>query len=148
LQSNEGKFGGIPRFKYYGEVLDPELSNLRILTAALGFRPTSNVTVDIVYHRYQLNKITDEIRNWALTAQMNQDDTRRSKDAGQALDLVFGFRNLFGVRRLGLDLRAGWFFPNKAFRNEQKIIDPLTGDETSIFRKANKGVSVVAKIWF
>ncbi len=148
LQSNEGKFGGFPRFKYYGEALNPELSNLRIFTAALGFRPAPNVSVDLVYHHYRLNKIADEIRNWALTAQMNQDDTMLSKEAGRALDIVFGFRNLFGLRRLGLDLRAGILFPGKAFRNETRFIDPVTDEQRSVFRKANKAVSVVAKIWF
>ena len=114
LQSNEGKFGGIPKFKYYGEALDPELSNLQILTLGLGFRPAQNVTVDLVYHHYRLNKLADEIRNSALTAQMNQDDTRLDKNAGRALDIVLGFRNVLGVRRLGLDVRAGLFFPGNA----------------------------------
>lgn len=140
LQSNEGKFGGIPKFKYYGEALDPELSNLRILTAGLGFRPAQNVSVDLVFHHYRLNRIAEELRNSALTAQMNQDDTQRSKDAGRALDIVLGFRNLFGVRRLGLDLRAGLFFPGKAFRNE----DPAT----NTFHKADKSISLLAKFWF
>lgn len=140
LQSNEGKFGGIPQLKYYGEVLDPELSNLRILTAGVGFRPVQNVTVDLVFHHYRLNRIADEIRNSALTAQMNQDDTRLSRNVGKAVDIVFGFRNLFGVRRLGLDVRAGLFFPGTAFRNE----DPATGT----FHKANKSISFLAKIWF
>lgn len=148
LQSNEGRLGGVPRLKYYGEALDPELSNLQILTAGLGFRPAPNVSVDLVYHHYRLNKIADEIRNSALTALMNQDDTRLSKDAGRGLDIVLGFRNLFGVRRLGLDLRAGWFFPGKAFRNEDKVIDPVTNEEKSVFRKANKSISVIAKFWF
>ncbi|MEO6320934.1 MAG: alginate export family protein [Polaromonas sp.] len=140
LQSNEGKFGGIPNLKYYGETFDPELSNLQLLTAGLGFRPAPNISVDLVYHHYRLNKIADEIRNSALTAQINQDDARLSKNAGHALDVVLGFRNLFGVRRLGLDVRAGLFFPGKAFRNE----DPVTGE----FRNANKSMSVLAKIWF
>lgn len=148
LQSNEGRLGGVPRLKYYGEALDPELSNLQILTAAVGFRPVPNVSVDLVYHHYRLNKISDTIRNAALTAQMNQDDTQLSKNAGNALDIVLGFRNLFGVRRLGLDLRAGWFFPGKAFRNEEKVIDPVTNEEKIVFVKANKAIGVVAKFWF
>ncbi len=36
-------------------------------------------------------------------------------DVGDALDVIFGFRNLFGVRGLGADVRAGWFFPGDAF---------------------------------
>ena len=142
LQSNEAKFAGVGDFKVYGETLDPELSNLGILTVGLGFRPASNTTVDLVYHRYRLDEIADEIRNSALTAQMNQDDTLLGKDMGSAIDIVLGFRNLFGVRRLGLDLRAGWFFPGKAFRIEEG--DP----DNPVFRHADKGNSIVAKVWW
>ena len=142
LESNEAKFAGVSHFKVYGETLDPELSNLKILTAGLGFRPAPTVSVDFVYHRYRLDEMADELRNSALTAQMNQDDTQLSKDMGSAFDIVFGFRNLFGVRRLGLDLRFGWFFPGKAFRIEE-------GDPADpVFRPADKGNSVVAKIWY
>jgi alginate production protein len=144
LHSNEFKMAGVSKFKYYGEALDPDLSNLRILTMGVGFRPASTVHVDLVYHRYRANEPTDEIRNWALTARMNQDPTRRpSKDVGTALDLVLGFRNLFGVRRLGLDVRAGLFFPGRAFRN-----DVSTDPEDPKFRTADKGISVLAKFWY
>jgi alginate production protein len=140
LQSNEFKIGGVSKFKYYGEVLDPELSNLQILTVGLGIRPATTMHVELVYHKYRVNEFTDELRNWALTARMNQDPSRpQSKDVGSALDVVFGFRNLFGVRRLGLDLRAGWFFPGEAFRNEVSRRQ---------FRNADKGISVLAKFWY
>ena len=36
LQENSAQFNGVTRFKYYGEVLDPELSNLAILTLGGG----------------------------------------------------------------------------------------------------------------
>lgn len=140
LQSNEVKAAGVSKFKYYGETLDPELSNLQVATAGLGFRPMQSVYVDIFYHRYRLNAIADQIRNWALTAQMNQDVTQLSKDVGSAFDVVIGFRNVFGVRRLGIDVRAGWFFPGKAFRNE---IAPGSGT----FQAADKGVSAIVKFW-
>ena len=143
LQSNEAKFAGVSQFLVYGEVLDPELSNVGILTAGLGFRPAPSVTVDLVYHRYRLDRIADEIRNSALTAQMNQDDANLSRDMGSAFDIVLGFRNLFGVRRLGLDVRVGWFFPGKkAFRIEEG--DP----DNPVFLRADQGNSVVAKIWY
>ncbi len=139
LQSNEAKFAGVSEFKVYGEALDPELSNLKILTAGLGFRPAYSVSVDFVYHHYWLDEFEDELRNSAITAQMNQDDTQRSKNMGSAFDVVLGIRNLFGVRRLGVDLRAGMFFPSEAFRIEQD-----NGD----FRNANKGISMLAKFWW
>lgn len=148
LQSNEARLGGIPKLKYYGEALDPELSNLQILTAAVGFRPAPNISVDLVYHRYKTNKLASDLRNAALTAEMNQDDSRQSKEVGDALDIVVGFRNLFGVRRLGLDLRTGLFFPRGAFRNEVISINPTTRREISTFRGADKGISVLAKFWY
>lgn len=138
LQSNEAKFGGVSEFLVYGEALDPELSNLRILTAGLGFRPLHGVSLDFVYHQYRLDEIAEEIRNSPLTAKMNQGGVV-SKDVGTAFDIVLGFRSLFGIKRLGMDLRGGWLFPGKAFPKEVDDFD---------FRNANKGVSFVGKFWW
>ncbi len=142
LQSNEARFAGISDFKVYGETLDPELSNIKIFTAGLGFHLAPAVLVDLVFHRYWLDEIADENRNWALTAQMNQDDSQLSRDMGKAFDIVIGFRRMFGLPRLGLDLRMGWFFPGKGFRNEQGDPDNPT------FRNADKASSIVAKFWW
>ena len=139
LQSNEARFGGVTQFKAYGETIDPELSNVKILTAGVGFRPAPTMFVDLVYHRYALKAIADQIRNWALTAQMNQDDAALSRDVGEELDIILGFRNLFGVKRLGFEARAGVFFPGKAFRNE------VTGNPNA-FQRPDKAVSFLAVI--
>ena len=53
LQENEARWAGVTRFKYYGELLDPELSNLAIATLGLGLRPTRQSSVDLVYHEYR-----------------------------------------------------------------------------------------------
>jgi alginate production protein len=140
LQSNEGRFAGVSKFKFYGETLDLELSNLQILTAGFGFRPAANVYVDFVYHLYRLNQIADETRNWALTAFMNQEDAL-SKDVGSALDVVIGFRRLFGVQKLGLDLRMGWFFPGKAFLRDEGVVDPN-------IRRADNAFSLLARVLY
>ena len=132
LQSNEGRFGGVSLFKVYGEALDPELSNLQIYTVAAGFRPAASMFVDLAYHRYRLNAISDSIRGSALTAVMNE----TSKDVGEAFDIIVGFRNLFGVRGLGADLRAGWFFPGAAFARDGGVTD------------ADKGFRVAAKFFY
>lgn len=138
LQSNEQRFAGVSEFKYYGEALDPELSNLKILTLGAGFRPTGDVSVDFIYHRYWLDAYAEDLRSTALTAEINQDPNQTSSDVGQALDVVVGFRNVLGIRRLGIDLRGGLFFPGDAFRNE-------VGDEE--FRGADSAAAVVLKIW-
>ena len=142
LQSNEYRFAGFTKFKYYGEALEPELSNIKIFTVGLGARPTQNFSVDLVYHKYDLDKIADTIPGSPITAQMAQYDPRLSKDVGQEFDLILGFRHLFGIRRLGVDLRFGWFLPGNAFiRNDGD-------DEDPILRKADRGFTFVAKLWW
>ncbi len=143
LQSNESRFAGLSDFKYYGEALDPELSNLKILTVGVGFRPFRDTSVDIVYHDYALDARADTLRNSAITAEMNQDPSRPSTDVGSGLDVILGFRNVFGIRRLGVDVRAGKFFPGTAFRNS--FVD-AEGNET--FQQANTATAVVVKLWW
>jgi alginate production protein len=142
LQSNESRFAGLAKFKVYGEVLDPELINLQILTAAVGFWPAPGFSVDVVYHRYLLNAVAGDVKNAEVTAQMNEVPGQSSKDVGSAIDVVLGFRNLFGLRRLGLDLRVGWFFPGKAF-----AVNDGTSENPS-FRSPNNGFKTFAKFWW
>jgi alginate production protein len=139
LQSNEARFAGVSEFRYYGEGLSPELSNLNILTVGVGFHPAYNMTLDLVYHKYRLDEIAEELRNSDITALMNQDDTRLSKDVGSGVDIVLGIRRVFGIKRLGLDIRAGWFFPGAAFRIEQ---------EDGSFRDADGGSAIYVKVWY
>ena len=136
LHSNEARYIGFGAFKTFGEVIDPELSNLKIFTVGVGARVTPGISLDLVYHRYQLGVVASQVRNWGLTAQMNTLADLQSLDVGQELDFVMCFRGMFGLNRLGLDLRAGWFFPGKAFR---------TSDGGSSFRRADNAVAVVAK---
>jgi alginate production protein len=142
LQTNEARYIGLSKFKAYGEVLDSELSNMKIALVGAGARLTPGISVDLIYRHYQLNEIASEIRNWAMTAQMNTLATAQSKDMGQALDLVVGFRGLLDIRRLGLDLRIGKFYPGKAFRRDDGNPANPQG------RRADPGFSVVAKLRF
>ncbi|MBU0756132.1 MAG: alginate export family protein, partial [Planctomycetes bacterium] len=48
LQENEPGFGGVQHFKGYGRLLDPELSNLSILTAGLGCSLFESSSLDLV----------------------------------------------------------------------------------------------------
>lgn len=139
-QTNEARYIGLSKFKAYGEVLDPELSNLRVVTVGLGARAKPGISIDLIYHRYHLNAPASEIRNWALSAQMNTLAGAASTDVGQALDLVVGFRGLFDIRRLGLDLRAGLFLPGQAFRSSDGALP------TPVRRRADRGASIVAKL--
>jgi hypothetical protein len=57
---------------------------------------------------------------------------------GSEIDVILGFRNLFGIKRLGFEVRAGVFFPGDAYR-----IEETSGNNTT-FRGSDKGVSVLA----
>jgi alginate production protein len=142
LQSNEQRWAGVTKFKYYGEVLDPELSNLKIFTVGLGFWPAPSVTVDLVFHKYTLAKLADEVAGSPITALMAQVDSQLSRTVGNEFDIVIGLRNLFGLRRLGVDLRMGWFFPGKAFRRNDGT------DEDPLIRRADNAFVFIAKFWW
>ncbi len=136
LQGNEMKFGGVTTLLSYGETLDPELSNIQIYTAGLSLRTSATTYLDLVYHHYRLNEIdpnTSEIRGSPITAQLSG----LSKDVGDELDIVLTINSLFGVQGLGVELRAGLFFPGDAFRRD------VGG---GVFSDADKGISVLALI--
>jgi alginate production protein len=126
----------------FGEALDPDLSNVGIVTVGVGVRPSANFSLDVVWHKYRLHKLADEIRNSQITAQMAQVDSHLSKAVGEAVDIVIGMRNVFGVRRLGLDFRFGWFFPGQAY-----LGDEGTNNRPSI-RLPSHAVALVAKVWW
>jgi hypothetical protein len=76
----------------------------------------------------------------AVTAELNQDPMHQSKDVGNEIDIILGFRNLFGFRTFGFEVRAGKFFPGKAYRNPEGDPDAPT------FRGADDAYSVLAVI--
>lgn len=110
LQDNEGRFNGVAKFQYYGEVFDPELSNLAILTAAVGIRPTPRSSIDLIFHRYTQHKATDTLRD----SQLDADPSGLSRNLGREIDLVFGYRKREG-RKVGGLFTVGHFTPGPAF---------------------------------
>jgi alginate production protein len=100
------------------------------------------MSIELVYHHYWLHVLANDLRNSPLTAIMNGVEARQSKDVGSELDLALGFRNIFGVRRLGMDVRAGVFLPGEAFR--------IKGDEAAnaTGRHADRGFTIFTKFWW
>ena len=86
LQDNNGRFLGVDPFKYYGELLEPELSNLRIATAALGFRFLSESSVEFLYHSYQQVDAAKFLRD----ATVRRQPAGRKRGIGHEFDLVIG----------------------------------------------------------
>ncbi|MFQ5783916.1 MAG: alginate export family protein [Alphaproteobacteria bacterium] len=108
LQDNSAKFNGVTRFKYYGEVFDPELSNMTILTAGVGVRPSKRSSIDVVYHYYQQHRAAASLRDAAVDISPQG----RSRDLGHEVDLVVGYRE---IRDFDIEIVFGAFLPGDAF---------------------------------
>ncbi|MBS9402753.1 alginate export family protein [Halomonas sp. TRM85114] len=111
LHDNHGSFNGIQGFSYYGETLDPDLSNIEIVTAGIGVRPSELSSVDLIYHHYQQDVATDDFIEGSLLLVPTNGESR---DVGQAVDLVLGYHAFEDLR---LRSRLGYFMPGGAFGN-------------------------------
>jgi alginate production protein len=108
LHDNEGTFAGVAKFKYYGELLDPELSNLLILTGGIGLRSRRILSLDLVAHGYRQHTAAAELRDTRLAMQ----PTGRHRQLGWAMDLIVGYASTRQVRARGI---LGAFVPGRAF---------------------------------
>ncbi len=108
LQDNNAKFSGVTSFRYYGELMDPELANLEILTVSLGWLPRRGLSVDLVGHTYRQNELSDRLFDTQIDEQPNGIDS----DIGWEIDLIMGWR---ANRHWDLEVVAAWFNPGDAF---------------------------------
>ncbi len=108
LQDNNYKFRGVDRFRYYGELLRPELSNLRIFTAAVGIPILNNSSIELIYHNYRQVAKADFLREIDIDA----DPNGRKKDIGDELDLIFGVKEW---KHVELEFISSIFKPGNAF---------------------------------
>lgn len=108
LQENEARFEGVTRLKYYGEMLDPELSNLSIFTAGLGIRPLKDLSIDFIYHDYRQQEASTTIRD----SNLERDPNGLSPKLGREYDLVAGYRS---GKHFKAKLVFGYFDPGEAF---------------------------------
>ena len=109
LQDNNGKFGGVTSFRYYGELIDPELANMHIGTLGLGYRFTQNSSIDLVGHYYAQHKAIRKI----IDSDIDQKPNGIDRELGWEVDAIIGWRP---VRSWDFELVLGWFKPGKAFR--------------------------------
>jgi len=84
LQADEAGFGGVERFPSYGILLDPELSNLSVVTAGVGVSLLRSSSLDLVYHHYQRGDPERGLRDEDLDATLDE----RHHDLGHGVDLV------------------------------------------------------------
>lgn len=105
LHNNKARFFGVNRFRYYGELLRPGLSNLTVTTLAVGLPFFNNSSVELVHHRYRQVEASDFLRDVRIDADL----TGASRDVGSEVDVVFGFRDLarWDFSLIGSRFKAG-----------------------------------------
>jgi alginate production protein len=108
FQDNEDKLNGVTRLQYYGEILNPRLSNLMIFTSGVGIRPSPRSSVDVVYHYISQVYASDRISGDDL----NTNPTGLNSDIGSELDLVAGYQE---IKNINTKFVLGYFWPGRAF---------------------------------
>ena len=95
-------------FRTYGELLRPELSNLRVSTVALTFPVHTKTYLTLGYHRFRQVYPAPFLRD----ARIEADPTGNSKDIGEELSLLVELRKW---ENLEIDLAAAIFESGDAF---------------------------------
>lgn len=113
FQDNNDKFNGVTSFRYYGELLDPELANLRVSTLGLGMRFARRSSVDLVWHSYE----QDTARSRLIDTQLDRRADGIHRTLGWEADLVLGVREW---TRVELEFVAAYFSPGAAFADDAK----------------------------
>lgn len=108
LQDNNGKYRGVDRFRYYGELFRPELSNLRVATLSVGRRIWSDSSVELAYHRYRQHKASAELRD----SRIDLAPTGLDPALGEELNLIIGLEEWvhWEVELIGAVFRSGAAF--------------------------------------
>ena len=109
LQDNNDKFGGVTSFRYYGELVEPELANLHIWTIGVGKRLARRTSIDFVLHGYRQVEARDRL----FGTELDDRPTGLDPDLGLELDAIFGWRRL---KEWDLEIVGAYFRPGDAFR--------------------------------
>lgn len=127
LQDNEDRITGLNNVKYYGELLDPDLSNIEIFTLGGGLRPTATSSVELLWHKYRQVKLDDDdIRGSRIDVELEGEN----HDIGEEIDLIGAIRLADSV---GLEGKLGWFLPGKGFDDDERD-DAIFGKVRVVFR--------------
>ena len=117
LHNNDGKYRGLTRFRYYGEVLRPDLSNIAIGTVALGVPVGQHSWVETIWHRYRQPNADNAIAGSRLNRNPDGIDPR----LGDELDVVISHRPPSGWV---FELTGGVFRAGPAFGSQ---VDSVAG---------------------
>lgn len=112
LEDNNARQGGVTSYRYYGELLDPELTNLLVTTAIVGVRPVRSFSIDLAFHTYHQDEAVAALGPSNLRATPTGD----ARFLGWEGDLVLGYRYR---DRFNAELILGMFEPGPAFEEDE-----------------------------
>jgi alginate production protein len=108
LHKNDSRYRGLGRFRSYGEVLRPDLSNMRIKTMALGLPIGKSVWLETLWHRYH-QAYADKL---VVGSPIGNNPSGRDPRLGKEIDLALSVRSDSGRQ---FELTAGAFRGGAAF---------------------------------
>ena len=112
FQDNNGLWGGVTSFRYYGELVDPELSNMGIFTAGVGTRFWGRNSIDLVFHHF-----TQDVPLPVLTDAEIEDPTGLDADLGWEFDAILGMQRF---DHWNIEIVYAWFQPGDAYVEEEE----------------------------
>jgi len=118
LELDRDRFRGVARFQTYGALLDPELSNLHIVTGALGFRFLPASSLELIYHYYRQAQPATFLRNAGLDGHL----TGNSRALGQELDAVLSLREW---EHVDLQFVGALFYSGSAYQHPHTLAEGL-----------------------
>jgi alginate production protein len=110
LHANEAGFGGVELFNSYGLLLQPELSNIGIVTLGAGLGVLRSSSLDLVYHAYRLDEPAEDLSDSLLQAELSG----RDEKLGHEVDLVLALEEW---ERFELDVAVAGFRTSHAFQD-------------------------------
>jgi alginate production protein len=113
IQANEAGFGGVQRYPHYGVLLDPELSNLGILTIGAGLSLLKSSSLDIVYPTTTTAWMSPHRR---CDSQLEVALTGKQRELGTEIDFVLALEEW---ERLEFEFIASAFRAARAFGKEE-----------------------------
>lgn len=108
LNDNTSRYNGLKRYRYYGILTEPELSNLKIINVDAGVRPSDSWSLNFSYHSYRQVEASRRLGGFNITARPNGRDPRLGKE----FDIVLAIRR---IPRTDLNFYTGMFLPGPAF---------------------------------
>ncbi len=113
LHENKARIAGVKRLRRYGELLQPDLSNLAVTTLGTGLRVLDNSSIELVLHRYRQVVAATTIAG----ARLSQAPLGLNRDLGREWNLLLAVREW---QALEFTLALARFEPGAAFAGDRR----------------------------